>query len=274
MIETLVSVHDLQVSELCVAGNIRGQVLDQSIKALADSMKLAGLLQPILVRTTKDGYDVVDGMRRLTAAMSLGWKDIKAIVLDPATSDSQTLQQQLICNLHHEKLPARVVGKAIFDLMDACNCSARDAAAMIGMSSSYAKLMAIMKLPAAILEAVDTGAIPASCGYELSRIDDVAMQAELAAQVLEGKLTRDGLQKLIKNLSEPASPKPRTAVRKSTITLGSNRHVTVSAPGLDMNGLIECLDELLRSAKQSRKKGIELNTFAKMLLDFSKKEAT
>ena len=158
--------------------------------------------------------------------------------------------------------------------MEACKCSARDAAAMIGRSSQYAKLIAIMKLPGSILEAMDAGRILPSLAYELSRIEDAAMQAELAAQVIEGKLTREGLQKLIKNLNEPASPKQRKAVRKSTITLGSKRQVTVSAPGLDMNGLIECLDELLRSAKQSRKKGIELDTFAKMLLDFSKKEAS
>lgn len=69
------------IPAITTGGNPRKTFDPASIAELADSLKSLGLLQPILVRRTRDGYALVAGERRLRAARLLRWDDIPAIVL-------------------------------------------------------------------------------------------------------------------------------------------------------------------------------------------------
>jgi hypothetical protein len=78
--------------------------------------------------------------------------------------------------------------------MELAQWNASQAAKELGFSAAtVTRLLALLALPNSIVEQVQAGRIPASAAYELARIEDPARQAELAGQLAQGQLTRDGL---------------------------------------------------------------------------------
>ncbi len=251
---------------LDLSENLREEVDQSSIHAIANSLTLVGMMQPIRVIKRNGRSIVEDGSMRTRGALLLGWTEVPIIIVDDDESEALSLQRQLIANCQRESLAPSDLARGIFRLMEEAKCTAREAAKMIGMSSKVGKLLPLLKLPEGILALVDQGKIPASCAYELSRISDPMKQLELANQIAEGKLTRDGLLRLIKSLGV-SQPVIGQKIRRSTVLMDGNRQVTVSAPGLDIASFIDCLDELTRKAKRERARGVELSTFTNMLRD-------
>jgi hypothetical protein len=82
----------LALSDIAVAKNRLRALRDENVTALAQSMADQGLLQPIVVRSNKDGgYDPIAGIHRLEAAKKLNWKVINCIVLDDINADQAEL---------------------------------------------------------------------------------------------------------------------------------------------------------------------------------------
>ena len=260
------SIEWLDPNQLDLSQNLRGEVDPASIQPLLESLKKVGMLQPILVRKTTGLPVVEDGSRRLIAARMAGWTQVPVRFVDDQEEISHSMQRQLIANQQREALPPTVLAKGVFELMEDKKCTAKDAAALIGMSTKVGKLARMMRLPAEILELIDTGKIPASCGYYLSRVEDKAKQSELASQVVAGKLTRDSLQRIVSTVSAKV-PKARKAIRRSTIVLDGSQSITIAAPGLNLPKVISILEGLLKRAKQVRKRGMELDTFIHMMHD-------
>ncbi len=80
----------------------RGQFDEETIAALADSIREVGLLQPILVRPAGDAYELIAGERRWRAARRVGLQTIPALVRE--TDDNTALEQALVENLQREEL--------------------------------------------------------------------------------------------------------------------------------------------------------------------------
>lgn len=88
----------------------------ESLKELADSMKDVSLIQPIVARRHKNGFQIVAGERRWRAASLAGLKEIPALVEDVAEED--VLIQSLIENLHRQNLESVEEEKAVFNLYE------------------------------------------------------------------------------------------------------------------------------------------------------------
>jgi hypothetical protein len=173
----------------------------------------------------------------------------------------------LIANQQREDLPTTTLAKGVFDLMEVKKCSAKEAASLIGLSTKVGKLTRMMRLPNEILEQIDAGKIPGSCGYYLSRLDDKDKQVELANQIIAGTLTRDALQRVVATMLPKKVSKGKSTLRKATICLDGGFTVSVSAPGLHLTSLISILEITLKRAKQEHRKGLCLETFVNMLRD-------
>jgi ParB family chromosome partitioning protein len=261
----------VEIAQLDLSENLRGDVDPVSIQPLVESLRNVGMLQPILVRKNESRLIVEDGSRRLLAAKFAGWTQVPVRYVDEQETASHSVQRQLIANQQREALPPTILAKGVFELMEGAKCTAKEAAALIGMSTKVGKLSRMMRLPEELLSLIDAGKIPASCGYYLSRVEDSAKQAELASQVVAGKLTRDALQRVVSAMSPTNLTKAKSAMRKTTLNLAGNQTVTVSAPGLNLATMISILEGLLKRAKQERKRDIELDTFVNMLHDQSQK---
>jgi ParB/RepB/Spo0J family partition protein len=89
---------------------------DNKIDELAKSIEHSGLLQPIVVRTVMNGYELIDGHRRFLACKKLGWKKIKAIVKD--ISDTEAQINSIVGNLQRENLSTIELAIAYKKLLD------------------------------------------------------------------------------------------------------------------------------------------------------------
>lgn len=90
---------------------------DNKISELVKSIENSGLLQPIVVRTVWNGYELIDGHRRFLACKKLGWRKIKAIVKDINDTDAQI--NSIVGNLQRENLTTIELAIAYQKLLDA-----------------------------------------------------------------------------------------------------------------------------------------------------------
>lgn len=117
-------------------GQVRKTFNEKSIKELAESIKVHGLIQPITVRPLDNGYQIVAGERRFRACKSLEKKQLECIVKD-FSSDHAIREVQIIENLQREKVDAIEEAEAISYLLD--TYTAQQIVDRIGRSYTYVR---------------------------------------------------------------------------------------------------------------------------------------
>lgn len=258
----------IPLDKIEVEPQVRKSFDEESLESLVASLKAVGQLQPIRVRKVADKFRVVCGERRTRAARLAGLTTLAAIIEGRDLSEGEVLQRQIIENCQRENLCPIEKARGITRLMEVTGWKIGEAAAKLGMSAGMAtKLLGVLKLAEPIQQQVASGAIAVSAAYELSRVDDAAVQSELAGELAAGRLTRDGLTGAIKARSNPNKPSKSELTTRVTALLSGGRTVTVTGPSLNLEGFIELVEELLTKARKVRPQGVELGTFAKMLRD-------
>lgn len=119
---------------------------DESLVELAESIRLHGLLQPIMLRRAAVGYELIVGERRLRACKLLGWEVIPAIVRD--VDDREAAELALIENLQREDLHVLEVAEGYQRLLSEFNLTQEELAQRLGISqASVANKLRLLKLP-------------------------------------------------------------------------------------------------------------------------------
>jgi ParB/RepB/Spo0J family partition protein len=262
-------VIDAAVDSIVCASNVRTQVDEQGIDGLSQTFKAVGVQQPILVRRSDGKLIVIDGARRLAAAKKIGLATIPAIVEEQPLSSVEATVRQFIANSQREDISPLEKADAIAAIMKETQWTASQTAANLGLSNSaVTRLLSLLQLPDSLRKMVADGTVTVSAAYELATVQDTQRQAELAAQLAKGGLTRDGLSGAVKRHKKAAGEMPR--VSRAMARLSAGRSVTVVAGALTLESFIEVLEELLGRARQARPKGLALGTFLKVLRDQSK----
>lgn len=179
---------------------------EEALNALASSVGEIGVLQPILVRETDDGYEVIAGERRLRAARKAGLTTIPALVR--RAEGSSTLESALVENLHREDLNALEEAAAYNQLMAEFGLTQDQIASRIGRSrSAIANTIRLLQLPVAIQRLIVEGLLTAGHGRALLAVDNEDEQRALADEIVREQLTvRDVEQRLRSADSEAAAP--------------------------------------------------------------------
>jgi ParB family chromosome partitioning protein len=265
----------LSIDKIIESPQVRKDFPEEEIVRMKDSIVKVGLLQPIRVRSIaeSDLYEILDGAMRFRAVkLSKLYSTIAAIVDGANINASDVTCKQLIANCHRVDLTAIETASAIKDLMRLQNWTAAEVAAQLGFSEGkVAKLLPLVELPNSIKTQIEKGLIPATAGYDLSRVADSSEQAALAERIAGGQLSRDGLSGIVKRRSAPQSIEKRVSVARIKAELTGGRSVTVAGSGLDsLDTLIEWMEELIGKARKMRSRGLELSTFARILKDEAK----
>ena len=156
-------------------------------------------------------YLIVSGERRWRASMMAGRPTIAAVIVEGERTDSQILEMQLVENCLREDLQPIEQARAFRTLMDANGWSALRLGQALQMSeSTVIKALALLDLPAAVQDAVESGQLAPSVAYEVSKLDDPDAQAEVAARVVAEGLSR---AETVEAVREAAS-KPRAGGAK------------------------------------------------------------
>jgi ParB family transcriptional regulator, chromosome partitioning protein len=154
---------------------------DDTLDALADSVRERGLLQPILVRPRTGGrYELVAGERRWRAAQRAGLDTVPALV--QARDDAQTLEAALVENMAREDLNPVEEARAVAALVEELGLTREDAGRRIGRSRvAVSNLLRLLDLPDEVLEHLEEGRLTEGHGRALLLTDDHAARRALAA---------------------------------------------------------------------------------------------
>src|SRR3970282_2080822 len=148
-------IHEIGPSRL----QPRREVLPEDVAELAASIADRGVLQPIVVRPTDDGYELVAGERRWRAALAAGLQVIPAVVRH--LSDQESLEVALLENLQREDLRPLEKARAYQRLHDEFGMTQEQIAARLRKSqAAIANTLRLLQLPGEVQENLDKGRIP------------------------------------------------------------------------------------------------------------------
>jgi ParB family chromosome partitioning protein len=187
----------------------RRQFDDESLRSLAESIRVAGIIQPIIVREVEDGYQLVAGERRWRAAKLAGILVIPAIVR--AVDHLEQAQLALMENIHREDLNPIDRAMAYRAMLNSLGLTHQELATKLGEErSSIANYLRLVDLEESVRNRVASGTLSFGHAKLLAGVDSPAEQARLADRVVAAQLSVRSLEKLLKAI-EPAplaSPPP------------------------------------------------------------------
>ncbi|MBQ3566082.1 MAG: ParB/RepB/Spo0J family partition protein [Oscillospiraceae bacterium] len=168
---------------------------DESISALADSIKQHGVLQPLLVRPYGTGYQIVAGERRWRAARMLGLSEVPVQIKE--LTDIQTMQIALIENLQRENLNPIEEARGYSELIESYDMTQDEVAKIVGRSrSSVSNAIRLLSLPEEVLELLENGEISVGHGKALLSFKDEEKMIEAARKAAAGLLNVRALEKM------------------------------------------------------------------------------
>ena len=166
----------------------------ESLNELAESIRLHGLIQPIIVNQMEDGYMIIAGERRFRACKLCGLKEIDAIVKQ--YSNKLVAEIAIIENLQREDLNPVEVAKGIKQLMEEYGLTQEKVSERLGKSrSAIANSLRILSLYPEVLELVEKGKISFGHAKILASITEYSAQLILAKKIAKDKLTVRDLEK-------------------------------------------------------------------------------
>jgi len=182
---------------------------EDALKELADSIKNYGVFQPIIVKKSIKGYDLIAGERRVRASKMAGLETIPAIVKD--FSDELMREIALLENLQRENLTSVELAWAYKGIIDSLHITQDELAVKLGKSrSSVTNVLGLLRLPASVQDMVLEGKLSMGHARELSKLDNSDEMIKYADKILNENLSvRD-----IENLSKSNNVKKRYPVNR------------------------------------------------------------
>ena len=187
------------------------QDFDQDeLAELAASIAEHGVLQPILVNETVDGYVLVAGERRLRAAQLAGLEHVPAVVRSLA--EREQLALALVENMQRSDLPPLDEARALRRLMTEFGLTQEEVAARVGRSrSAVANATRLLDLPEPVREALGGGVISEGHARAIAGLDDEVAQLSLLRAVVTRHLSVRQTEELARRAREQAGvPARRT----------------------------------------------------------------
>ena len=161
---------------------------EEALKELSDSIKIYGVFQPIIVKKSIKGYDIIAGERRVKASKMAGLTTIPAIIRD--FSDEQMMQIALLENLQRENLTAIEEATAYRDIIDALQITQDDLAKKLGKSRSHiTNMLGLLKLPLEVQDLVLKQEISMGHARVLSKLENKEDIRDLSDKIIKENLT-------------------------------------------------------------------------------------
>ena len=161
---------------------------DEALKELADSIKEHGVFQPIIVKKSIKGYEIIAGERRYRASKIAGLSTIPAIIRD--FSDSQMMEIALLENLQRENLNAIEEALAYKSMIEKLNLTQDELSKRVGKSRSHiTNILGLLRLPKEVQKQVIQGSITMGHARMLSKLEDNDKIIELANKIVNESLT-------------------------------------------------------------------------------------
>lgn len=184
---------------------------DESLQEMAESIKELGIVQPIIVKKSIKGYELVAGERRTKAAKIAGLETIPAIIKD--FNDQEMMEIALVENIQREDLNPIDEANAYENIIRISGMTQDEFAKKFGKSRSYVtNMLGLLTLPTNTKRLVQSKKLSMGHARALSKIEDNNKIDELATKVVVNSISVRDLEKII---TEEDLPKKNKIVRIS-----------------------------------------------------------
>ena len=179
---------DIPISELRVNPyQPRKYFNDEALAELAASIKEHGVFQPIIVKQSIKGYEIVAGERRFRASKMAGLEKIPAIIR--AFTDEQMMEIALLENLQRENLSAIEEAIAYKNMIEQLSLTQDELAKKVGKSRSHiTNILGLLRLPKEVQQMVAEDKISMGHARVLSKLESDDKIIEMAHQIIDSKL--------------------------------------------------------------------------------------
>lgn len=189
---------------------------EETLSQLAQSIREAGVLSPLIVVEQAGRYRIVAGERRYRASRMAGLATVPCIVRD--MDMIQQMEAALIENLQREDLNPMEEAAAVRALMQQCGYTQEAAAQKLGKSRpALANLLRLLTLPAQVQELVRQGQLTPGHAKVLAGLDSDEGKLALARETVKNDLSVRQLERLAQAAAQP--PKPKAAPKKLSVEL-------------------------------------------------------
>ena len=179
---------DINIDELRVNPyQPRKKFNDESLSDLANSIKEHGVFQPIIVKKSIKGYEIIAGERRVRASKMAGLTKIPAIIRN--LNDEQMMEIALLENLQRENLSSIEEALAYKSMIDKLNITQDELSKKVGKSRSYiTNIIGLLRLPKEVQDMVANNELSMGHARVLSKLEDDEKIISMAKDIVEKKI--------------------------------------------------------------------------------------
>lgn len=227
----------------------RTNFTEEHLEELAQSIKVNGVVQPIVVRKKGNRYEIIAGERRWRASQRAGARKIPAVIRE--VSDDKLLELALIENIQRQELNAIEEAKAYRNLIDTIGLTQEMVAERVGKNRTFVtNYLRILKLPDDIQNYISSDKISVGHAKALLAVEGADAQRQLARNIIEMVLSVRETEKAVKRLAKgneegekKEKVKPTTDANYKAAEVKLRRHlgtqVKIASDGRGTGGKIE-----------------------------------
>ena len=179
----------------------RTEFEQEAMDSLRDSVKQYGVLQPVLVRKTTKGYELIAGERRFRAAQLAGLRTIPAMVRE--YNDAQMTEVALIENIQRENLNPVEEARAYQHLLSDYGLTQEMLSGKVGRSRSHiANFLRLLRLSEKVQGMLAEGSISMGQAKPLLSLEDASLQDKAAEFIIANELSARKAEELVKKLQK------------------------------------------------------------------------
>lgn len=173
----------------------------ETLNELAKSIEQYGVVQPIIVKKSIKGYELVAGERRTKAAKIAGLKSIPAIIKD--FDDQEMMEIALIENIQREDLNPIDEASSISNIIKLRGYTQEEFASKFGKSRTYVtNMLGLLKLPEEVKKMVEKNSLSMSHARVLSKMDDEGKVIDLAKKIVTDGISVRDLERMSQDVKE------------------------------------------------------------------------
>ena len=192
---------------------------EAKLSELASSIKANGVIQPLIVRKSTNGYELVAGERRWRASRIAGLSTVPCIVRD--FDDRQNAIVAIIENMQREDLNPIEEAKGLKAMTEKYGFTQEQVSVSLGRSRTYiANSIRLLKLPAEIQQYVSEGQMSAAHGRTIINIPDKIKQKEVADKIIRNDLSVRATEKLADKIKDELKPERKRRKKAVSEELG------------------------------------------------------
>ena len=181
---------------------------DEALEELASSIKEHGVFQPVIVKRSIKGYEIIAGERRVRASKLAGMETIPAIIRD--FTDEEMMEISLLENLQRENLNPIEEALAYKNLIEKLNLTQEELSKKVGKSRSHiTNIVGILRLPSEVQKMIASNELSMSHAKILSKLDSEEEILEMARKIVDSHMAVHDLENVT-----VASPKKNKIDRK------------------------------------------------------------